>query len=79
MKCPTCRAPWREEPECPRCGSDLAPLMQLAAAAWRHRTAAAAALIAGRWNEAVQHAAEANRLHRTDAGDELLVVARLVE
>lgn len=78
MRCPTCRAPWREDPECARCGSDLAPLMQLAAAAWRHRTAAAAALTAGNWDEAAHHAAEANRLQRTDAGDELLLVARLV-
>ena len=68
--------PWREEPECVRCGSDLTPLMLLAAAAWRHRTAAATA--AGRWGEAAHHAAEANRLHRTDAGEELLLVARLV-
>jgi hypothetical protein len=51
--------------------------MQLAAAAWRHRTAAAAALIAGRWNEGMHHAGEANRLHRTEAGDALLLVARL--
>jgi hypothetical protein len=51
--------------------------MQLAAAAWRHRAAAAAALIAGRWSEAMHHAVEANRLHRTEAGDELLLVAQL--
>jgi predicted amidophosphoribosyltransferase len=77
MRCPTCRAPWREEPECARCGSDLTPLMQLAAMAWRHRNAAAAALSAGRWDEALDHAAEANRLHRTEASDELLLLARL--
>ena len=29
MSCPTCRAPWRGTPECPRCGSDLAPLMRV--------------------------------------------------
>jgi hypothetical protein len=77
MRCPTCRTSWREAPECPRCGSDLAPLMRLAAAAFHHRTAAIEALTAGRWSEARHHANEANRLHRTERGDALLVVARV--
>jgi hypothetical protein len=79
MRCPTCRAPWREDPECARCGSDLTPLMRVAAAAFHHRTAAAEALTAGRWSEAARHASEANRLHRTERGDELLLLARLVQ
>ena len=78
MSCPTCRAPWREQPECPRCGSDLAPLMRLSAAAWRHRAAAADSLAGGRWIEALHHAREANRLQRTEAGDDLMLIARLV-
>lgn len=77
MSCPTCRAPWREQTECPRCGSDLAPLMRVAAAAWRHRAAAADALAGGLWGEALHHAREANRLQRTEAGDDLLLIARL--
>jgi len=52
--------------------------MRLAAAAFHHRTAATEALTAGRWSEALHHANEANRLHRTERGDELLLVARLV-
>jgi hypothetical protein len=79
MRCPTCRAPWREAPECPRCGSDLAPLMHVAAAAFHHRTAATEALTAGRWSEALHHAMEANRLHQTERGDALVLVARLVQ
>jgi len=78
MTCPTCRAPWREQPECPRCGSDLAPLMRLAAEAWHHRTAAAEALRSGQWREALDHAHEANRLHPTEAGADLLLLSRLV-
>ena len=78
MRCPTCRAPWREQPECSRCGSDLAPLMRLAAEAWRHRIAAAGSLACGRWRAALHHAREANRLQRTDAGDELVAIARLL-
>ena len=78
MTCPTCRAPWRETSECPRCGSDLAPLMRVCAAAWRHRRAAAAALAAGQWSDAVHHAREAKQLQRTEAGDDLLLLARLL-
>ena len=79
MRCPTCRAPWREEPECPRCGSDLAPLMHIAAAAFHHRTAAGEALTTGRWSVALHHATEANRLHRTERGDSLLLLARMAQ
>lgn len=64
MRCPTCRAPWRETTECARCGSDLGPLMRVAAAAWRHRVAAMHAFTAGRIDEAVQHLRAANRLHK---------------
>ena len=78
MRCPTCRAPWREQPECSRCGSDLTPLMHVSAEAWRHRTAAAALLAGERWSDALHHVREANRLHRTDAGDDLLLLARLL-
>jgi len=24
LRCPVCRAPWKDLPDCPRCGSDLA-------------------------------------------------------
>ncbi len=65
MRCPTCRAPWREQTECPRCGSDLEPVMRVAAAAWRHRVAAIQALEAGRVEEALHHARKAGRLHDT--------------
>jgi len=78
MRCPTCRAHWREAPECARCGSDLAPLMRVAATAFHHRIAAVEALTAGRWSEAAHHANEANQLHRTERGDGLLLLARLV-
>jgi len=53
--------------------------MRVAAAAFHHRTAAGEALTAGRWSDALQHATEANRLHRTERGDALLLLARLVQ
>jgi hypothetical protein len=62
-----------------RCGSDLTPLMCLAAAAFHHRKAATAALTAGRWEEALHRATEANRLHRTEHGDALLMAVRLAQ
>jgi predicted amidophosphoribosyltransferase len=78
MTCPTCRAAWRETSECPRCGSDLAPLMRVSAAAWRHRRTAAAALAAGQWSDALHHAQEAKQLQRTEAGDDLVLLAGLL-
>jgi uncharacterized protein (UPF0212 family) len=57
----------REQTECPRCGSDLEPvMMRVAAAAWRHRVAAIQALEAGRVGDALHHAREANRLYNTE-------------
>lgn len=76
--CPTCRAPWRETAECPRCGSDLAPLMQVAAAAFRHHRAAIAALATGNDRDALNHALEAMSLQRTESGGDLAFLARLL-
>jgi hypothetical protein len=52
--------------------------MRVAAEAWRERTAAADSLAGGRWIEVLHHAREANRLHRTEAGDDLILMARLL-
>lgn len=78
MRCPTCRAPWREQRECARCGSDLTSLMRIAAAAWRQRAAAIEALAAGAWPNVQRHASEADRLQRTEHGTTLLWIARLM-
>ena len=69
MSCPTCRAPWRGTSECPRCGSDLAPLMRVCAAAWRHRRAAAAALAAGEWSDALHHARTAKQFDTKESAE----------
>lgn len=78
MRCPTCNTAWREQPECPRCGSDLVPLMRVAAEAWRHRVNAADSLVGEHWSEALHHAQKASRLQRTKAGDDLLLLALLL-
>ena len=78
FRCPTCRAPWREAPECPRCGADLAPLMQVVVKAWQLREEARTSLWAGdRPAEAVALARAACQLHLTERGQRLLALALL--
>jgi len=64
--------------ECPRCGSDLTLPMRAAAAALHHRRAALAALISGDDGEALDHARMATSLQRTEEGDGLELVARVL-
>jgi predicted amidophosphoribosyltransferase len=76
FRCPTCRTPWRGMTICPRCGSDLAALMRVAAKAWELREAARAALCAGdRPAHALDLARAACRLHTTRQGRRLLALA----
>lgn len=79
FRCPTCRAPWRCAALCPRCGSDLTPLMRVAKRAWELREAARVALGAG--DRAAAPAAvlaqAACRLHATPRGERLLALALL--
>jgi predicted amidophosphoribosyltransferase len=77
LRCPTCRAPWRGVSACPRCGTDLAPLMGVAARAWQLREAARAALEAGRAHDACDLASAALRLHATPRGRRVHVLALL--
>ena len=76
-RCPTCRAPWRGASACVRCGTDLVPLMAVAAGAWHLREAARLALEAGRAQDACDLAGAALRLHATPRGRRLHVVALL--
>lgn len=76
--CPTCRASWRSVVTCPRCGTDLTALMQVAVQAWTLRQATRAALCEGsRPAEALALAREACRLHQTPYAQRLLVLALL--
>ena len=75
-QCPTCRAPWRGVPICPRCGSDVAAPMRVAVKAWELREAARAALCAGDPSaSALDLARAACRLHTTPQGQRLLALA----
>ena len=56
---------------CSRCGADLAPLMRLAAKAWRLRQRARQAIEAGECARALKFAADAQHVHRTPRGESL--------
>ena len=77
-RCPACRAPWRAEATCPRCGADLAVVMRLAVRAWALREAARAALLAGGAAEALAMARPAYALEQTPRARRLLALALIV-
>ena len=79
LRCPVCRAGFRGDALCSRCGADLAPLMRLAASAWRLRESARRALREGDFVTACGLAAEAQRLHSTPVGRSVLLVAAWAE
>ncbi len=76
-RCPACRAPWRAEATCPRCGADLAPLMHLAARAWALRETAREALLAGEGAAALRLARAAYALERAPGAQRLLALAMI--
>ena len=79
LRCPVCRARFRGTQDCSRCGADLLPLMALAVKAHELRGESRGAFAAGDFSTARQQAAQAQELHRTDRGRELLLLVRWVE
>ena len=71
MKCPVCRAGFRGEPVCSRCGADLEPLMALVMKAYLLRRAAKQALAAGKTARATSLAAAAQETCFTNQGERL--------
>ena len=76
-RCPVCRAGFRAEPECRRCGADLSPLLRLAAASYGLREKARDHLLAGRPHLALEPAEHAQALHSTPTGEALVRLARV--
>ena len=70
-RCPVCRAQFRRQQTCPRCGADLAVLMHLAGRSFLARRAARAALREGNLHEAGELARQAQKLCGTDSGRSL--------
>jgi hypothetical protein len=75
LRCPVCRAGFRDSVRCSRCGADLSPLMRLAARAYLARQAGREALRRGNLAASVRLARQAQGLHATDQGRRLREVA----
>jgi hypothetical protein len=74
-QCPVCRARFRQERTCPRCGADLAVLMGLAGESFLARRAARAALRQGDLAKAHDLAQRAQQLCDTAPGRSLVAFA----
>jgi len=75
LKCPVCRAAFRQERRCPRCGADLTVLMRLVGRSFLARQAARAALRQGDLRRAGELARRAQQLQDTHAGRSLALLA----
>ena len=76
LRCPVCKAGFRNERECPRCGSDLSALMDIAVEAYQFRCMARKALCTQRYDAALRSAKKAQSLHDTEQGRRMVFVAR---
>ena len=77
-RCPVCKAAFREAVQCPRCGADLRPLMEMIAAGWRLRQQARRALGAGEAGRGLALAQAAAVTHETTAARDLVRLASLL-
>lgn len=75
--CPVCGASFRGKRICPRCETDLAPLMRLHVLAWRKRNRALKALERGDAQGALEAARESLSLQDHPLGRRLLLLAFL--
>jgi hypothetical protein len=76
--CPVCRAGFRGQRECSRCGADLHALMVLAAASWRLRGISRAALRQGNFRRAARLAEQAQETCADPRGQALLNIAQFL-
>lgn len=77
--CPVCKARFRGQRQCSRCGADLSRLMLVMARAYNLRRQAQRALLEARYHDACELVQEAQSLHRTALGRKMLVVARTLD
>jgi len=71
LTCPVCRAGFRGQTICSRCGADLSALMELAARAYVLRCRAERAMQNKDKDLAYRFVRKANTLHRTPEGEML--------
>ena len=74
LRCPVCKAGFRDTKECTRCGADLSILMTLVAAAQLCREKARAAIYRCNFAKAHDFAAKAQKIHSTETGRQLLLL-----
>jgi len=75
LRCPVCKASFRSQTTCSRCGADLSRLMRLVAGAYHLRTRARQALAQHRYQEAHELAQQAEVLHSTSLGRKLALTS----
>jgi hypothetical protein len=78
MRCPVCKAENVQGPQCRRCKADLSLLFALEGRRQQALQAARRCLAAGRWAQALAHAAEAHWLRSDKPSRRLLAVAALL-
>ena len=79
IQCPVCKARFRGQHECSRCGADLSRLMLVVGRAYALRRQAKRALLEARYGAACELAGKAQSLHHTVLGQKMLVVARTLD
>ncbi len=77
--CPVCKARFRGQRQCSRCGTDLSRLMLVVARAYALRCQAKRALLGARYGDACEMADKAQSLHHTTLGQKMLTVARTLD
>lgn len=75
LRCPVCRAPFRQQRSCSRCGADLSRLMTLAAKAFTLRQFSRTALHHSDFAQSHKLAAAAQKIHPTLGGHRLSLLA----
>jgi hypothetical protein len=75
LRCPVCKASFRSQTTCSRCGADLSRLMRLVANAYHLRARARQALMQRRYQEAHELAQQAEAQHSTPIGRKLYLTA----
>lgn len=78
LRCPVCRATFRGDRKCSRCGADLTPVMTLVAKAFLLRRASRASVGIGDFSRARELADKAQALHPTPRGRRLRLLLDVV-
>jgi predicted amidophosphoribosyltransferase len=79
IRCPVCKARFRGQRQCSRCGADLSRVMLVLARAFALRRQTKRAILEARYGAACELAEKAQNLHHTALGQKMLAVARTLD